>query len=91
MRYLVLVFLITGCSTLPQHKAWVSVEKAPMRVILVDNEKDIDPQDVCVIVDKLKDIKYEDYQFNDSTSISVNYDATATQVSNVEYNINKGE
>ena len=62
---------IIGCSQGIQPKAWLSVEKAPMRVILVDNEKDISPETVHMVIDHLNMIKYEDYQFNSNTGVSV--------------------
>jgi hypothetical protein len=62
---------LIGCSQGIQPKAWLSVEKAPMRVIIVDNEKDIEPETVHRIISQLKGIEYESYQFNSGTNIGV--------------------
>ena len=71
----ILVFMgvlgVIGCSQSIQPKAWLSVEKAPMRVILVDNERDISPQTVHMVIDHLNHIKYENYQFNSNTGVTV--------------------
>jgi hypothetical protein len=78
IRYGSIVILVTmgtvgmiGCAQKIQPKAWLSVEKAPMRVIIVDNEKDINPETVHMIVDHLMSVDYKDYKFNDKTNIGV--------------------
>ena len=68
--FLFLVFII-GCSQKIQPKAWLSVEKSPMRVIIFDSEKDVDPKVVKMVIDSLVDIPYNDYVFNDETRIGV--------------------
>lgn len=67
------IVAIIGCSQSIQPKAWLSVEKAPMRVIVVDNEKDIEPEVIHMIIDHLENIKYENYHFNTETGIGINH------------------
>ena len=66
--------VLIGCAQKIQPKAWLSVEKAPMRVILVDNEKDITPQTVHMVIDHVNSVDYRDYKFNDNTGISLHSD-----------------
>ena len=72
---LILLPLVIGCSQRPQPKAWVSVEKPPMRVIFVDNEHDIHSDTVHRLVNQIKGIKFEDIDFNSETMIGIQYDA----------------
>ena len=70
LSFIGLVVLI-GCAQKIQPKAWLSVEKSPMRVIIVDSEKDITPETIHMVVDHVMNVDYKDYQFNDNTGISV--------------------
>ena len=70
---IVLLYALTACSYRQEPKGWVSVEKAPMRVIVVDNEHDITPEVIHRLVDQVKSVPYHDYKFNDGVSIGVDY------------------
>ena len=63
--------IIIGCAQKIQPKGWLSVEKPPMRVILVDNEKDINQNMVHMVIGHVAMEKYKDYKFNDKAEISV--------------------
>ena len=64
-----------GCSFRPQPKAMVSVEKPPMRVVIVDDENDIDPATVLMIMKFVGIQPYQNYQFNEFTGLGVEYNA----------------
>ncbi len=70
---------ILGCSSRPhyQPKAWVSVTKPPIRIIYMDYEKDITAETVHRLTQQVKDVKYEDYKFNENANISIGFDAEA--------------
>ncbi len=72
-----LLGIIVGCSDKLQPKAWLSVEKAPMRVIIVDNEKDITPATINMVIRQVHQTSYKDYQFNPTTAVSVTADYSA--------------
>ena len=71
---LILLPLVIGCSTKPQPKAWLSIEKAPMRVIFVDNERDIKSETVHRLVNQMKDMKFDKVEFNQDTFIGMDHD-----------------
>ncbi len=64
----IVIYAITGCSS--QKKSWVSIEKAPMRVIYIDDE--MDPIFINGLVDYVGSQEYKDYYFNESTVVSAN-------------------
>ena len=70
--------VLIGCSKAHQPKAWVSVEKPPMRVIYIDYEKDISAATVYNLSNSIRGLPYEDYKFNDSMNVNISYDATAS-------------
>lgn len=65
---------IVGCSPKAQPKGWVSVEKPPMRVIVLDNEEDITPETIEMIIRYVGKQPYRDYRFNETTQIGVGFD-----------------
>jgi len=71
------VFLIGCSSKIPQPKAWVSVEKPPVRVIYIDYEKDITADTVHKLTDQVSRVRYEDYKFNDNAIVGISYDVKA--------------
>jgi len=71
---IMLIGIIVGCSQRLQPKAWLSVEKAPMRVIIVDNEKDITPATINMVIRQVHQTGYKDYQFNPTTGVSISTD-----------------
>ena len=75
LRIIVACLLFAGCSHRTQPKGWLSVEKAPMRVILVDNEKDIDINTVNMVISHFKGVKYNACSFNSDTKIGIMFDA----------------
>lgn len=62
---------IIGCTTHREPKAWVSVEKPPIRVIYVDYSSDIQPATVHKITQQVSRLKFEDYDFNENTTIGI--------------------
>jgi hypothetical protein len=66
----VLFVVLSGC-TRHQPKAFVSVEKSPMRVIYVDYERDISPSDVHEIVNLVSKTKFNKSCFNSDTVIDI--------------------
>jgi hypothetical protein len=72
---LILVLAATGCTTKHQPKGWVSITKAPMRVIVVDDEKDVDPDTIQMIMRYVGSQSYKEYYFNDHVGISTDYSA----------------
>ena len=66
----IFALLLTACNR-HQPKAWVSVEKAPMRVIYVDYYKDINESTVKYLARCLRDVKFNNYKFNEVTGINV--------------------
>ena len=68
------IVALIGCGHKIQPKAWLSIEKAPMRVIIVDNEKDISPATIKMIMNHVGSMQYEDYQFNSSTNVGLSHD-----------------
>ena len=67
---IIFVYAITGCSQVSKKKSWVSIEKAPMRVIYVDDE--MDTVFINGLVDYVGKQEYKDYYFNESTVVSAN-------------------
>ena len=86
------VVLLMGCSR-PTYKpkAWVSVEKPPMRVIYMDFEKDITPAMVHQLTYQVSQVPYRNYKFNDTASINVGFDATANSSHSDSTTINVGK
>ena len=74
---IMLLGIIIGCSNRLQPKAWLSVEKAPMRVIIVDNEKDITPATINMVIRQVHHTSFKDYKFNPYTGVSVTTDHSA--------------
>ena len=66
--------MLVACGTKPQPKAWVSMEKPPMRVIIIDNERDIDPGTIDMMFKHMAKIPYRKTEFNDDTTIGIHYD-----------------
>lgn len=66
--------IITGCTQRAQPKAWLSVEKKPMRVIYVDYHKDITPQTAQNMIDQVSKIPFHDTKIEPMTGIIVDYD-----------------
>ena len=67
--------LIVGCSYRHPPKAMMSIEKAPMRVILIDDSHDIDPKTIQMVMRYIGSQAYHDYQFNEFTGLGIDYDA----------------
>ncbi len=88
--YFVIVILV-GCSHKIQPKAWMSVEKAPMRVIIVDNEKDIDSATIHMVIDHLRSVPYKDYQFNSETGIGINHNVDYSRQDHTSSSIAVGD
>jgi hypothetical protein len=66
--------LLVGCVNRSQYKGWVSVEKAPIRVIVVDSEKDVDPKLTLDIINAVSLVPFNKIDFNQKTEIGVNTD-----------------
>ena len=83
----ILVFLgivgIIGCGHKIRPKGWLSVEKPPIRVILVDSESDIDEATVCMVLDKVSRLDYRDVKFNESTTVGVNTEYIVNRTDNI--------
>jgi hypothetical protein len=88
MRLLILAIFFSGCAK-HQPKAWVSVEKPPIRVIYLDYDKDISANTVHCLVEQVKDTKFHGTPFNPSTEIKVSTDYDETYEYNHSIQINK--
>jgi len=88
VRILITSLVFTGCSHRNQPKGWLSVEKAPMRVILVDNEKDIDINTVNMVISHFKGVKYEECNFNGDTRIGIMFDAKSCKQDTLSRSVN---
>ena len=65
--------LLSGCAEKP--KAWLSIEKPPIRVILIDTDSDINVSTIRMLMREVKQYPYADVQFNPDISVNVNYNA----------------
>ena len=77
------VGIIAGCTQHAQPKAWLSVEKKPMRVIYVDYHKDISPETTQMVIDRLTKIPFRETDMDPMTGIVVDYDADTHHSSQV--------
>ena len=81
---IVLVFIVTfhtvaffsACSR-QQPKAYVSVEKPPVKVTYIDFHKDITPETVDMMIRHAMRFKYEEMIMNDKNEIIIDYNADA--------------
>jgi hypothetical protein len=65
---------LEGCSGLRPHKSILIAEKAPIRVILVDTHRDIDPELVKDLTNIVKSQKYHNKDFNEDTGVNIDVD-----------------
>jgi hypothetical protein len=64
MKWLVPLLFLTGCGT---PKAWVQVEKAPVRVIYT--APSISPETVTKLVELVRPVTYRSSEFNEKTAV----------------------
>jgi hypothetical protein len=70
--FAIIVYLfLMGCSGLRPHKSILIAEKPPIRVILVDTHKDIDPELVKDLTNIVKSQKYHNQRFNVATDVEI--------------------
>ena len=69
------IIFALGCSHKPQPKAWVEIVKPPMRITYIDFAEDIEPKDVHKLSKMMSKIKFHEYNFNDSSSLHIDYSA----------------
>ena len=72
-----LMILQSGCSYRMKPKAYVCVEKPPIKVTYLDYHKDITPETVGMVIDKTRSFKYQEEPLNERNEISVIYSGTA--------------
>ena len=70
---------LNGC-TRHQPKAYVCVEKAPLKVTYIDYHKDISPATIDMLIQRAKHFKDSDYPLNNSNTVVIGYDAKVEQV-----------
>ena len=73
---------LTGCASQP--KAYLSVEKSPMKVTYIDYNRDINPKTVAMIVQQVKNTHNSNQKLNEKNEIIISYDASVSET------INKG-
>ena len=86
-----LLGIIIGCAPKAQPKGWVSVEKAPMRVIVFDNEADIKTETIRMIMREVGSQKYEKATFNETVQIGAGFDVGVTHHTSSDSQIKIGE
>ncbi len=70
IRFL-LPLIFVGCGQkAPENKSWLSVEKAPMRVVIVCDDEDLTPELINRTIKDIRSIPYKDYYFNENMSVS---------------------
>jgi hypothetical protein len=60
-----------GCSEFRPHKSILIAEKPPIRVILVDTHRDINPELVKDLTNIVKSQKYYNQKFNETTDVEI--------------------
>ena len=73
--FIMLFPLVIGCSARHQPKAWLSVEKKPLRVIYIDYHKDITPATTQMVMREASRFKFHDTDMNPTPSVVIDYDA----------------
>ena len=71
IRILVLILIVAGCST-KKEKAWLSIEKSPMRIIYVTKPDEINTTLVDHLVKTISKVPYRKEGFNENTNIGMN-------------------
>ena len=68
-------WLIIGCSARHRPKAYVCVEKSPLKVTYIDFHKDITPETVQGLVNSAKTFPYKKMNNNKENIVIIDYDA----------------
>ena len=82
------IALLQGCAGKHQLKSYVSVEKAPMKVVYIDYSQDIDPDDVDRYIRAVSLVPFHDYQINDTSTVDVRYNVSASSDHKLARSIN---
>ena len=72
------VALLTGCSYRHKPKAYLCIEKPPIKVTYIDFHRDITPQTVDMVMSKTYLFPYQKMKMNNENTVTVSYDAEAT-------------
>jgi len=67
------VLLVSGCSYKHEPKAYVCIEKPPIKTTYIDFEKDITPETVRMMINETSNFKYQDTSLNDKNEIIIDY------------------
>ena len=67
--------IIVGCSTKPQPKAYVCIEKSPLKITYIDYHKEITPETVTSMVNQAKSFKYQREHMNHKNEILIDYNS----------------
>ena len=66
--------LLVGCAIKKPYRGFLMVEKPPIRIIVIDADKDIDPDLVDSVTDMAMLVPYRKTEFNPKTEIGVRTD-----------------
>ena len=66
--------LLVGCVSKKPYRGFLMVEKPPIRIIVIDADKDIDSDLVDSVTDMAMLVPYKRTQFNPTTEIGVHTD-----------------
>ena len=84
---------LQGCAGKHEPKSYVSVEKAPMKVVYIDYSRDIKATDVDRYIRAVSNVPYQDIKLNENSVVDVRYNVSAASdhSSATALNLNKGE
>ncbi len=71
------VGIIAGCSFRHQPKAYISIEKQPVKVTYIDYHRDISPSTVDMLMTKVSAVPFRAAQLNKENAVIISYDAEA--------------
>ena len=77
------ICIVVGCTQAIQPKAWVSIEKPPIKIVIVDNEKDITPETIDMLLQHTRRFQYQNYKFNENTNVGFTHNVDYNRVDNV--------
>ena len=88
IRLILLLPLMTACSFKAQPKAYVCVEKPPLKVTYIDYDRDIATNTVDAIIRHATIVPYKACKLNDRNEVVISYDVKANHTSNSSTDIN---
>ena len=71
--------LMIGCTRHSQPKAYVCVEKPPVKITYIDFHKDITPTTVDMMIRHARFFPYKEMQLNSSNQVIIDYTANTSE------------